>query len=63
MQFIYVTGEDSKNKLLAMKYSLISENAQSGVCVFKNKDEAKFSAEDELTSAGILFTLSNTLIF
>ncbi len=63
MRFIYVTGEDSKNKLLTMKYSLINENAQGGVYVFKNKDEAKFSTEDELTNAGVLFALSNTLIF
>lgn len=48
MKFIYVKGQDNKDKMIAMGYKLLKANSRGDLFIFKNKDEAlKFSSELE----------------
>ena len=63
MCFVYVMSKEDKDKMLAMGYSLIKEDTRNGIWVFKNKDVTTFASEDEITSSGIAFVLSDMLTF
>lgn len=64
MEFVYVFGEENKEKMLALGYKLMKENAGCSVYIFKNKDKAmKFGADSDLDRHNIKFVMSNTLTF
>ncbi len=63
MRFIYVMSETDKDKLVSLGYSLLKEDKRNHVWVFQNKDTITFACEDEISSAGIRFVLSDTLTF
>lgn len=57
MKFIYVFGEEAKEKMCAMGYKLLKSNMQCQVHIFANKNELEFSA------MGIPCVMSDTLTF
>jgi len=59
MHFIYVMSEQDKDKMLALGYVMMKEDAKNRMWVFLNKDTKTFSGD----KAGIQFILSNTLTF
>lgn len=63
MHFIYVMSKADKDKMLALGYSLVREDERNSMWVFQNKDTATFACEDEISSAGVRFVLSNMLTF
>lgn len=63
MYFIYVRNEQDKNKMIALDYTLMKEDKRNNMWVFQNKDIRSFACEEEISSAGIQFVLSNTLTF
>lgn len=63
MHFIYVMSVRDKDKMLSLGYSLVKEDKRNSIWVFQNKDTTTFACEDEVSSAGIKFVLSNTLTF
>ena len=63
MRFVYVMKKEDKDKMVAMGYSLIKEDKRNNIWVFENKDVITFASEDEITSAGVSFVLSDMLTF
>lgn len=63
MQFVYVMRKEDKDKMEELGYTLIKEDRNNHIWVFKNKDVTTFSSEDEISSAGISFVLSDMLTF
>lgn len=63
MQFVYVMSKEDKDKMEDLGYVLIKEDKNNHIWVFKNKDVATFSSEDEISNAGISFVLSDMLTF
>lgn len=63
MHFIYVMSVRDKDKMLSLGYSLVKKDKRNSIWVFQNKDTTTFACEDEVSSAGIKFVLSNTLTF
>lgn len=63
MQFVYVMRREDKDKMEELGYVLIKEDRNNHIWVFKNKDVTTFSSEDEISSAGISFVLSDMLTF
>lgn len=63
MHFIYVMSRADKDKMLALGYFLVREDERNSMWVFQNKDTATFACEDEISSAGVRFVLSNMLTF
>ena len=55
--FIYVFGEQEKDKLLAMKYEMIKCDKEKHIYVFLNKERLDFAFGD------IKYALSDTLTF
>lgn len=46
MKFIYVFGEDGKEKMLQLGYELVSSNKKNNVYVFLNQDRQNFENLD-----------------
>lgn len=57
MKFIYVFGDEAKEKMCAMGYKLLKSNPYCGVHIFANRSELEFS------SLGIPCVMSDTLTF
>ncbi len=57
MKFIYVFGDEAKEKMCAMGYKLLKSNPSCGVHIFANRSELEFS------SLGIPCVMSDTLTF
>jgi len=60
MKFIYVMDANSKDKLLAQGYKLISHDKHNGVWVFENAQTSKTAFELDV---GVPHVLSNVLTF
>lgn len=56
-KFIYVVGEDMRDRLVNMGYHLLRENEAKHIYVFLNQDNQIFSCTD------IQFAMSDTLTF
>lgn len=56
-KFIYVVGEEARDKMLAMKYELLKSNENSHVYVFADNGNKRFSTNE------FSFVLSDTLTF
>lgn len=56
-KFIYVIGEDMRDRLVNMGYHLLRENEAKHIYVFLNQDNQIFSCTD------IQFAMSDTLTF
>ena len=63
MRFVYVMSEEDRDKMTAMGYALLKEDARNHVWVFENKDTVTFASEDSITAAGVSFVLSDMLTF
>ena len=60
LNYIYVSGDTDRDKLLELGYKLIKENANEKLYVFQNKSTANFSADD-LSDIG--YVLSDIITF
>ena len=56
-RFIYVVGEEARDRLVNMGYCLLREDKAKHIYVFLNQDNQKFSCTD------IQFEMSDTLTF
>lgn len=57
MKFIYVFGDEAKEKMCSLGYKLLKSNKNTQVHIFANRNEMEFSA------LGIPCVLSDTLTF
>lgn len=58
MNFIYVMGEEARDKMLSSGYKLIKGNEATNVWVFEIGDQMKFALADEVPHI-----MSNMLTF
>ena len=63
MRFIYVMSEEDRNKLSALGYSQLKQDAANHVWIFQTKDTVSFAEENEIDRAGISYVLSDVLTF
>lgn len=63
MPFIYVMSEEDKQKMIALGYELVRDDAWNGVFIFAAKDKASFADSDELDKLGIRHANSNVMSF
>lgn len=55
--FIYVSGEDNRDRLILMGYSLLKQDTENHIYVFLNQGIQDFACSD------IKFAMSDTLTF
>lgn len=63
MRFVYVMTATDKEKMLQLGYSLMKEDRNNNIWIFRVPEELYFSGNDPLADAGIRYVLSNTLTF